>query len=95
VKLGAFLNGSLWGLLKFPEDWPWDQINDIHWLQCLAPKTARAWRMTQRYKQIHLICRAGADPALLYQSRVLWTKRNHLESFSRLSKTLGSRGINR
>ncbi len=90
VKQDASLKGSRWGLLKSPEDWSRAQINDMHWLQRSGLKTARAWRMKQRYKELHLMCRAGADPEPLYRSWISWAKRSRLEPFKRLSKTLKS-----
>ena len=90
VKQNASLKGSRWGLLKSPEDWSRAQINDMHWLQRSGLKTARAWRMKQRYKEMHLMCRAGADPEPLYRSWISWAKRSRLEPFKRLGKTLKS-----
>jgi transposase len=90
VKQDASLKGSRWGLLTSPEDWSRAQINDMHWLQRSGLKTARAWRMKQRYKEIHLMCRAGADPEPLYRSWISWAKRSRLEPFKRLGKTLKS-----
>jgi len=90
VKQDASLKGSRWGLLKSPEDWSRAQINDMHWLQRSGLKTARAWRMKQRYKEMHLMCRAGADPEPLYRSWISWAKRSRLEPFKRLGKTLKS-----
>jgi len=40
--------------------------------------------MKQRYKEIHLMCRAGADPEPLYQSWITWAKRSRMEPFKRL-----------
>ena len=88
VKQDASLKGSRWGLLKSPKDWSSDQITDMHWLQRSGLKTARAWRMKQRYKEIHLMCRAGADPEPLYRSWISWAKRSRLEPFKRLGRTL-------
>lgn len=90
VKQDASLKGTRWGLLKSPEDWSRAQINDMHWLQRSGLKTARAWRMKQRYKELHLMCRAGADPEPLYRSWISWAKRSRLEPFKRLGKTLKS-----
>ena len=88
VKEDASLKGSRWGLRKSPKDWSKDQIIDMHWLQRSGLKTARAWRMRQRYKEIHLMCRAGPDPEPLYRSWITWAKRSRLEPFKRLGRTL-------
>ena len=90
VKQDASLKGSRWGLLKSPIDWTTEQTTDMHWLQRSGLKTARAWRMKQRFKEIHLMCRAGEDPESLYRSWISWAKRSRLEPFKRLSKTLTS-----
>ena len=88
VKQDADLRGTRWGLLKSPKDWTRDQINDRHWLQRSGLKTARAWRMKQRFKEIHQACRAGADPEPLYRAWISWARRSRLEPFKRLGKTL-------
>jgi hypothetical protein len=46
--------------------------------------------MKQRYKELHLMCRAGAAPEPLYRSWISWAKRSRLEPFKRLGKTLKS-----
>lgn len=88
VKQEPVLKGSRWGLLKSPQDWSREQINDRHWLQRSGLKTARAWRMKQRVKDIHQLCRLGADPEPLYRSWISWARRSRLEPFKRLGKTL-------
>jgi len=88
VRQEADLKGTRWGLLKSPEDWTREQLNDMHWLQRSGLKTARAWRMKQRFKEIHHLCRLGADPEPLYRSWISWARRSRLEPFKRLGKTL-------
>ena len=88
VKQDADLKGARWGLLKSPKDWTREQIKDMHWLQRSGLKTARAWRMKQRFKEIHQMCRSGADPEPLYRSWISWARRSRIEPFKKLGKTL-------
>lgn len=88
VKQDASLKGSRWALLKPAKDWTFQQITDMHWLQRSGLKTARAWRMKERYKEIHQRCRAGEDPEPLFRSWISWARRSRLEPFKRLGKTL-------
>ena len=88
VKEDTSLKGSRWGLLKSPKDWTTEQTNDMHWLQRSGLKTARAWRMKQRFKEIHQLCRNGTDPEPLYRSWISWARRSRLEPFKRLGNTL-------
>lgn len=88
VKQDASLKGSRWALLKSSRDWSYQQITDMHWLQRSGLKTARAWRMKERYKEIHQQCRAGEDPEPLFRSWISWARRSRLEPFKRLGKTL-------
>jgi transposase len=88
VKHDASLKGSRWALLKPAKDWSFQQITDMHWLQRSGLKTARAWRMKERYKEIHQQCRAGEDPEPLFRSWISWARRSRLEPFKRLGKTL-------
>lgn len=88
VKDEVSLKGSRWALLKSSKDWSLPQITDRHWLQRSGLKAARAWRMKERYKDIHQRCRAGADPEPLLRSWISWARRSRLEPFKRLGKTL-------
>jgi transposase len=88
VKQDASLKGSRWALLKSAKDWSFQQITDMHWLQRSGLKTARAWRMKERYKEMHQQCRAGEDPEPLFRSWISWARRSRLEPFKRLGNTL-------
>jgi transposase len=88
VKQDASLEGSRWALLKSAKDWSFQQITDMHWLQRSGLKTARAWRMKERYKEMHQQCRAGEDPEPLFRSWISWARRSRLEPFKRLGNTL-------
>jgi transposase len=67
----------------------------MHWLQRSDLKTARAWRMKERYQEIHQQCRADESPEPLLRSWIAWARRSRLEPFKRLGKTLKAhlRGI--
>jgi transposase len=88
VKQDASLKGARWALLKSPRDWSLQQLTNMHWLQRSGLKAARAWRMKERYKEIHQQCRAGEDPVPLFRSWISWARRSRLEPFKRLGKTL-------
>ena len=88
VKQEPILKGTRWGLLKSPQDWSKEQITDRHCLQRSGLKTARAWRMKQRFKEMHPLCRNGADPEPLYNSWISWARRSRLEPFKRLGSPL-------
>lgn len=100
VKKFPDLKGTRWGTLKSPDDWTIKQINDMHWLQRSGLKTARAWRMKERFKDIHRRASRGEAAEPLYRSwisgslsfsamrRLSWARRSRLEPFKKLGKTL-------
>ena len=88
VKQDASLKGSRWALLKPAKDWSCQPITDRHWRQRSGLKTARAWRMKERYQEIHQRCRAGEAPEPLFRAWIAWARRSRLEPFKRLGKTL-------
>jgi transposase len=95
VKQDASLGGSRWALLKPSGDGSFQPITDMHWLQRSGLKTARAWRIKERYQEIHQQCPAGEDAEPLFRSWIAWARRSRLEPFKRLGKTLKAhlRGI--
>jgi transposase len=88
VKQVADLKGTRWGTLKSPEEWTVEQTNDMHWLQRSGLKTARAWRMKERFKEIHQRCRQGEPVEPLYRAWISWAKRSRLEPFKKLANTI-------
>jgi transposase len=76
VKQDASLKGSRWALLKSSRDGSFQPITDMHWLQRSGLKTARAWRMKERYQEIHQRCRAGEDAEPLLRSWIAWARRS-------------------
>jgi len=73
--------------LKDPAKWTAKEIN-LHWLRHKGLKTARAWRLKQRLRDI---LRWRADPAvpvvLLIDCWISWARRCRLPSFKRLGQT--------
>lgn len=88
VKGVSDLKGIRWGALKSPEDWTRKQIDDMHWLQRSGLKTARAWRMKERFKDIHRRASQGEAAEPLYRRWISWARRSRLEPFKQLGKTL-------
>lgn len=88
VKQVPDLKGTRWGTLKSPEDWTRKQINDMHWLQRSGLKTARAWRMKERFKDIHRRASQGEAAEPLYCAWISWARRSRLEPFKKLGQTL-------
>ena len=60
VKHEASLKGCCWATLKDSAHWTNDQITQMHWLQHSGLKTARAWRLKQRLREVFARC---TDPA--------------------------------
>jgi transposase len=48
----------------------------------------RAEVKQERFREIHQLCRLGADPEPLYRAWISWARRSRLEPFKRLGKTL-------
>lgn len=88
VKESPDLKGTRWGALKSPEDWTRKQIDDMHWLQRSGLKTARAWRMKERFKDIHRRASQGEAAEPLYRRWIAWARRSRLAPFKKLGKTL-------
>jgi hypothetical protein len=62
----------------------------MRWHPRSEQKTARAWGIKQRFKDIHILCRAGAAPEPLYRTCISWAKRNGRDSNSVNLPTLPS-----
>lgn len=86
VKFEESLKGARWSLLKKPKNWTLEPTTDMDWLQRSGLKTARARRMKYRYQEIHQPCRAGADPAPLFNAWISWARRSRLEPLSALGQ---------
>jgi transposase len=88
VKGVPELKGVRWGTLKAPATWTMKQLNDMHWLQRSGLKTARAWRMKERWGEIHHLARQGHAPEPLIRAWISWARRSRLEPFKKLGATL-------
>ncbi len=88
VKQEASLRGVRWGTLKDAHDWTGPQLVKMHWLQRSGLKTARAWRLKERLREILRRGREGAFPLEALRSWVSWARRCRLGPFKRLGATV-------
>jgi len=88
VKEESDLKGVRWGTLKDASQWNESQIEIMHWLQRSGLKTARAWRMKERLREILQEARSGTNPAQSLEQWVSWARRSRLHSFKRLGATI-------
>lgn len=88
VKQEAALKGIRWGTLKAPQKWTAKQTTDMDWLQDSGLKTARAWRLKERWREIHQLARQGQPAEPLYQAWISWARRCRLAPFKKLGQTL-------
>jgi transposase len=87
VKQEASLKGIRWGTLKAPQKWTARQTTDMDWLQDSGLKTARAWRLKERWREIHQLARQGQAAEPLYKAWISWARRCRLAPFKALGKT--------
>jgi transposase len=87
VKQEAGLKGIRWGTLKTPKNWTKAQMADMDWLQDSGLKTARAWRMKERWREIHHLARQSHPAEPLYKAWISWARRSRLAAFKKLGKT--------
>ena len=88
VKQEADPKGIRWGTLKAPQKWTAKQTADMDWLQDSGLKTARAWRLKERWREIHRLARQGQPAEPLYKAWISWARRCRLAPFKKLGKTL-------
>jgi transposase len=87
VKYEVDLKGLRWGTLKDAANWTKQQIAQMHWLQRSGLKTARAWRLKERLREVF----ATADPAaaqVQLTGWIRWASRCRLAAFKRLAGTI-------
>lgn len=89
-KLEPELKGTRWGTLKDAEKWTEQQSTDMHWLQRSGLKTARAWRLKERLRDILRAARSGEDPTGDLGRWISWARRSRLQPFKRLGATVRS-----
>lgn len=88
VKHEASLKGVRWGTLKDAAHWTIEQINQMHWLQRSGLKTARAWRLKQRLREVFAQCTDITGASALLTRWISWATRCRLSPFKRLAATL-------
>lgn len=73
--------------LKDARDWSRSEV-DLHWLRHSGLKTARAWRLKERLRDIIAWRRCPQVPVLLLMDGwIRWARRCRLPAFKRLAKT--------
>jgi transposase len=88
VKQEASLKGIRWGTLKEAAKWTAAQIAQMHWLQRSGLKTARAWRIKQRLRDVFSTCTNIDSAKTLLLRWISWARRCRLEPFKRLAVTM-------
>lgn len=82
------LKGTRWTLLKDPGKQTRKQINTLHWLQRSGLKTAQAWKLKERFRDILQLTGDAAVSGL--KAWISWARRCRLEPFKRVASTLKS-----
>lgn len=88
VKHEASLKGVRWGTLKDASNWTIEQTHQMHWLQRSGLKTARAWRLKQRLRELFAQCSDITEAEALLAHWINWATRCRLPAFKRLAATL-------
>lgn len=88
VKHFPELKRTRYHWLKDASDWTRKELN-LHWLRHSGLKTARAWRLKERLRDILAWRRCSNVPVLLLlQGWISWARRCRLPAFKRLGGTL-------
>ena len=88
VKQEADLKGIRWGTLKDAANWTKRQIAQMHWPQRSGLKTARAWRLKQRLREVFAPCSDRAAAQVLLTGWISWASRCRLAPCRRLAETV-------
>lgn len=88
IKQEPDLKGVRWGTLKDARNWTRNQLTDMHWLQHSGLKTARAWRLKERLRDIFARYADAATAAPALKAWVSWARRCRLAPFKRLGATV-------
>ncbi len=75
-------------MLKDVDHWTIEQITQMHWLQRSGLKTARAWRLKQRLRDVFARCTDPAAASTLLVRWIRWATRCRLPPFKRLAGTM-------
>ena len=88
VKQEVELKGCRWGTLKDAVSWTAKQVAQMHWLQRSGLKTARAWRLKERLREVFAQCTDRAAAEALLPGWIHWARRSRLAPFKRLGATV-------
>jgi len=88
VRYESDLRGIRWATLKDPKQWSFQQFLDMQWLSRSGLKTARAWRLKERLREIIVLARSGQPAQELFTKWISWARRCRLEPFKRLGASL-------
>jgi transposase len=81
------LKGTRFHWLKDASNWSREEI-ELHWLRMDRNRTARAWRLKEKLREILAWRHAPQVPVLLLMDRWIgWCRRSRLQPFKRLAKT--------
>ncbi|NYE31239.1 transposase [Rhodanobacter sp. K2T2] len=88
VKQEIELKGCRWGTLKDAANWTDKQVSQMHWLQRSGLKTARAWRLKERLREVFAQGTDRAAAEALLPGWISWASRCRLAPFKRLGVTV-------
>ena len=88
VKQEVELKGSRWGTLKDAANWTDKQLAQMHWLQRSGLKTARAWRLKERLREVFAASTDAAGADAMLTRWISWARRCRLAPFKRLGATI-------
>lgn len=87
VAVEPALKRTRYHWLKDAGDWTRKEV-DLHWLRMSGLKTARAWRMKERLRDILAWRRCPQVPVVSLMDRWIgWARRSRLPAFKRLGQT--------
>ena len=88
VKHEIALKGSRWGTLKDAAKWTDKQLAQMHWLQHSGLKTARAWRLKERLREVFAASADAVSAEAMLIRWISWARRCRQAPFKRLGATI-------
>ena len=88
IKHEEALKGLRWGTLKDAANWTDKQVAQMHWLQRSNLKTARAWALKQRLRDVFKQATDTISAQALLSRWISWARRCRLAPFKRLGATV-------
>jgi transposase len=88
------IKGLMWGMRKNPSRWSQHQTNAMLWLQQSGLKSARAWQLKMKLREVYANAAASNDGLLAaaeLKARLSWARRSRLEPLKQLAKTITER----